>query len=257
MAIDLNTLPESYPGYKTKWGAEQYYFAAQGTSLDHSKKADDVNGSGFGTEFENNLPGMKKGELKIEGLAAMQKGKISAIMDQWSRSSNPKNVWYCTEGLDAGDPIVLQPSSLNDSSIKAKLKDSVEFSSTWSARGAVDLGYILLSPKNLLTGASGVGPVDIVDDATGFGGVAQLHVWSLDGGSTPSLTVKVQHSSDSGTTFTDLCTFPAVTGPGSWRLSVPSTVTVNAQLKASWAASGSPTDVQVLLAFARGVDPDA
>jgi hypothetical protein len=261
MAVDLSLPPESYPGYKTKWGAEQYHFSAQGTDLDHSKKADEVNGSGFGTEFENNLPGMKKGELKISGLAAMKRGRISALLDQWSRRSTPVNVWYATEGLSALAPLVMQPSSLTDNSIKTKLKDSVQFDSTWSARGAVDMGVILLSPKTLLTPvASGSGPVDdntSVGGATTFGGVAQLHVLALNGGTTPAVTVKVQHSSDSGTTWTDLGTFPAVTAVGSWRLPIASTTTVNAQVKASWTATGTPTEVQVLLGFARGVDPDS
>jgi len=71
----------------------------------------------------------------------------------------------------------------------------------------------------------------------------------------------VQHSPD-GTTFTDLGTFTTVTATnatGTWvqRIDLPSTTTINSQVKASWVTTGTPTEVQALVAIARGVDLDA
>jgi hypothetical protein len=152
----------------------------------------------------------------------------------------------------------MQPSSIIDASITAKLKDAIDFSLELDARGAYDDGVILLSPQHLLSGASGTGSTDLnagFGGATTTGATAQLHVWAIDGGTSPSVTVTIQHSPD-GTTWTPLMSFSAMTAIGSQRVVLPSTSTVNTQVQATWTTSGSPTDVQVLLGFARGIDLD-
>lgn len=259
MAVDLNQVTVAYPGFKAQWGIEGYLFGAQGNDISHSRKADEIDGSGFGTRVKNNLPGMQEAKLTIKGLAAMEKGAISQILNQWHGRKTPLNCWYALQGLTAGSPLTMQPSTLLDNSISAKLKDAVDFSVELAARGAYDDGTIMLSPTTLLSGASGTGPVDnntTFGGATTTGGAAQLHVWALDGGTTPSITVKVQHSPD-GTTWTDLVTFSAKTAIGSQRITLPSTTTVNAQLQCTWTTTGTPTGVQVLCGFARGVNLDA
>lgn len=259
MAVDLNQVTVSYPGFKAQWGIEQYLFGAQGNDISHSRKADEIDGSGFGTRVKNNLPGMQEAKLSIKGLAAMEKGAITSILNQWHGRKTQILAWYALQGLTAGSPITMQPSSLVDNSVSAKLKDAVDFSVELSARGAYDDGTIMLSPGTLLTGSSGTGPLDdntLYGGATTTGGAAQLHVWALDGGTTPSVTVKIQHSPD-GTTWTDLVVFAAKTAPGAQRVTLPSTTTVNAKLQATWTTTGTPTGVQVLCAFARGINLDA
>lgn len=256
MAIDLNQVTVAYPGYQAQWGLEQYLFGAQGNDISHSRKADKVDGSGFGTRVRNSLPGMQEGSLKIKGLAAMEKGALGWQLNQWFGRRSPVNAWYALEGLNALQPVTMQPSSIIDSSITAKLKDAVDFDLELDARGAYNDGVILLSPATLLTGASGTGSLD---DNTGFGGAtttgaaAQLHVWAFDGGTAPSVSVTIQHSPD-GTTWTNLTTFTTRTTLGSQRITLPSTTTVNAKVQAIYTLTGAPTGVQVLLGFARGVD---
>jgi hypothetical protein len=152
----------------------------------------------------------------------------------------------------------MQPSSIIDASITAKLKDAVDFSLELDARGAFNDGVILLSPQNLLTTSSGTGSLDdntLYGGATTTGCAAQLHVWAIDGGTTPSVTVNIQHSPD-GTTWTNLLTFTAASALGSQRITLPSTTTVNAKVQATWTVSGAPTDVQVLCGFSRGINLD-
>jgi hypothetical protein len=258
MAIDVNQVTSAFPGYKTQWGIEQYLFGAQGNDLEHGRKADKVDGSGFGTRVRNSLPGMQDGTLKIKGLAVMDKGTLNWQVNQWFGRKSAVNSWYALEGLTALAPITLQPSSIVDMSISAKLKDAVDFSLELDARGAYNDGFILLSPQTLLSGASGTGSVDdntLFGGATTTGAAAQLHVWAIDGGTSPSVTVTIQHSPD-GTTWTSLISFVAATTVGSQRITLPSTTTVNAQVRANWTLSGSPTDAQVLVGFARGVNLD-
>lgn len=258
MAIDLAQQSIFYPGYKAQWGVEQFVWSARANDIEHSLKADKVDGSTFGTRVRNSLPGLQDGSLKVKGVAVLDKGEMLYWINQWFGRRSPVNAWYALEGLEALQPITMQPSSIIDASRSAKLKDANDFSLELDARGAYNDGTILLSPTALLSGASGVGSVDDNTNyggATTTGGAAQLHVLALDGGTTPSLTVKIQHSSD-GSVWTDLLTFDAATKPGAQRITLPSTTQVNAQVKASWTLGGSPTDVQVLLGFARGVDLD-
>jgi hypothetical protein len=259
MAIDLGQVTVAYPGYKAQWGIEQYLFGAQGNDISHSRKADKIDGSGFGTRVKNDLPGMQEASITIKGLAAMERGALNSVLNSWLGRKTPVNAWYALQGLTAGSPITMQPSSVMDASVSAKLKDALDFNLELGARGAYDDGTILLSPAALLTGSSGTGAVDdntLFGGATTTGGAAQLHVWALDGGTTPSVTVKIQHSPD-GSTWTDLVTFTSKSTPGSQRITLPSTTTVNAQVQASWTTTGTPTGVQVLLGFARGVNLDA
>lgn len=253
MAVNLNQVTIAYPGYKTQWGIEQYLFGAQGNDLQHSRKADKVDGSGFGTRVRNNLPGMQDGTLKIKGLATMDRGTLNWQIGQWFGRNSPVNAWFALEGLNALQPLTMQPSSIIDASIMAKLKDAVDFDLELDARGAYDDGIILLSPANLLVGASGTG--SLCDDtnyggATTTGASGVLHVWAFDGGTSPSVTVTIQHSPD-GTTWTNLISFTATSALGSQRVVVPTGVTINQKIQAIWTATGSPTDVQVLCGFAR------
>lgn len=259
MAINLTQVTEFYPGYQAQWGIEQYVFSAQGNDIEHGRKADKIDGSGFGTRVRNSMPGMQDGTLKIKGLAAMEKGALNWQINQWFGKVNPVNAWYALQGLQALAPITLQPSSIIDASLSAKLKDAVDFSLELDARGAYDDGFILLSPTNLLSGASGTGLTDINTNfggATTSGGVGQLHVLAFDGGTSPSVTVTIEHSPDNST-WTPLVSFQAQSTLGSQRITLPSTTTVNQYVQAIWSSSGSPTDVQVLCAYARGVNLNA
>lgn len=260
MAVDISALTESYPGYKTHWGLEQHLFSKQGTDLDQDREAAEVEGTGFGQEWENNQPGIKKGNIKIEGLAAMKPGRVTSILNKMAGRVSAVNAWFCTEGLSVGSPMVMQPASVMKNSIKTKLKDSVQFSLEMSARGLVADGFILLSPKTLLSGASGTGPeftdLDADEVATFTGGYAQCHVWGLTAAGATTFTPKIQHSDDEGATWTDLVTFPPFSAKGAQRVKLPSTTQVNGLLQASWAATGTPTEIQVLLGFGRLPDLD-
>lgn len=256
MAIDVNQVTIAYPGYNTQWGIEQYLFGCQGNDLQHSRKADKIDVSGFGTRKRNSIPGMQDGSLKIKGLATMDRGTMNWQLAQWFGRKSPVNAWFALEGLDLGLPLTMQPSSIIDHSISAKLKDAVDFDLELDSRGAFDDGTILLSPTTLLVGSSGTG---ILRDDTNYGGAttsgaaAQLHVWAFDGGTTPSVTVTLQHSPD-GTTWTSFpaaYNFTVANTLSSQRIQIPAGITINQKIQAIWTTTGSPTDVQVLCGFAR------
>jgi hypothetical protein len=265
--VDLSAPSRAFAGYKIRWGVGSQFFTAQGTDLDHSLKAEEVDGSGFGTRFKNNIPGMLDGTLKISGLASSRKGQVMWYLNQILARTSAVNMWYATEGLDALSPCAMQPASLMELSPKGKMKDSVTFDASFSARGdANPIGVILASPKttNVLTAATGAGSIDdntLWGGASTFGGAAQLHFLDLSGGTTPTVAVKVRHSTD-GITFADIPggTFATVntTDLTTWsqRINIPSTQSINAQVRIEWTTTGTPTSVQPLVIFARNYDPD-
>lgn len=261
MAVNLRTRSVSFPAKNIRWGFEQYYFASQGNDFSHDKKADTYDGSGFGDEWKNEPPGMKNGKIKLGGNADLSIGAVSDIMDDLAGQSTPVNFWYTTQGISVGDPIVTQPSYLTDHSIKGKVKDGVVFDSEWSAAGGVDVrGRILGSPLTLLSGASGTGPVvdnTLAGGATFFGGAFTAYLWTLAGGTDPTVALKVQHCDTEAGTYTDLAVFDTFDALGSARVELDSTKTIQAFLKLSWTITGTPTEVQVLVGGARGRNPDA
>lgn len=254
MAIDLNQVTEAYAGWHARWGIEQFLFAAQGNDIEFSTKSDGVTADGFGQRVKNELSGMQEGSVKIKGLAALEKGALIWQLRQWQGRKSPVNAWLALQGdLQALQPLTFLPCSVMDTSVTAKLKDPVDFSLGLNARGAYYDGTILLSPQNLITATPTTGSAEnntLYGGATSNGGAGVLHVWAFDGGSSPSVTVTINHSTD-GISYTPLVSFAAQSTLGSQLIQVPSTSTVNAYLQATATTSGTPTAVQVLCAFAR------
>ena len=255
MAIDLNAVTEAYAGWHARWGVEQNLYAAQGNDLEFNYKSEKIPADGFGQPVKNTLSGMAEVSLKAKGMAAMEKGASTWQLRQYQGRNSAVNVWWAMQGdLNLLQPLEFMPASVNDTSTTAKLKDPVDASYEFDGRGAYYNGTILLSPQNLLTGSSGSGSVDLNTNyggATVSGGAALLSVWAFDGGTTPSVTVTIQHSPD-GTTYTNLMSpFAPQSTLGSQLVKVPSGITINPYMQAIWTASGTPTDVQVLCGFAR------
>lgn len=261
MAIDLTQTAVFYPGFGSAWGMEQFWFGSQSNDLEVGRKAAKIKGDTYGSRFTNSLTGMMDGSVKVKGVSAQDKGLINWQVDQWMGRRSAINAWVALQGVALGSPVLMLPTAIMDNSLTSKLADAVDFSLELDARGALDSGTILLSPQTLLTGGSGAGPADL---NTGFGGttmngcVAHLHVLAIDGGTSPTVTVTISHGTD-GVTYVPLISFvaqgpPAIGSAGSQRIKLPSTTTVNPYVQASWTASGSPTDAQVLVGFSRGVN---
>lgn len=259
----LSTFPTTgaYAAWKTKWSIENYLFWAQGNSLDWSAKSDKVKADGFGQRAHKNLAGMQDGVLKLEGLAQQERNTIVYQLRQWQGAPSPVNVWFGSQSIAALSPVTFFPAAVLDSSITGKIADATDFKTELDAQGTYTDGFILLTPQTLLSGVSGTGATDLntvtingsaVPTATTSGGAGVVHVYAYDGGTSPAVTVTVNHSPD-GVTYTPLCSFNALsaTGPQSQRIEVSPSTTINPYIQATWATTGSPTDVQVFSAFGR------
>lgn len=262
MVWDLN-LSRAADAAHGKFGhviIDRQLVTAQVTSLDGDFDKDTGDGSGLGAKIQNNLPGIAKGQYKID---AIYSPAMDFQMEPFKNRQSPFFAAVAMRGLAAGSPIQMMPASFGKWSPKITKKDEGTVSFELMARNDFHNGRILLSPKTTLSGASGLGPVDDntpYGGPTTFGGCFYFWVSDIVGGTAPTFTPKVQHCTTSGGTYTDLAV-PTVAAsmatPSTLvqQIYVPSTTTVNAFTQISWTATGSPTAVQVVGGFARDYDP--
>lgn len=256
--VDLDAPAPFYAGRRTTWGFEEHPFSNTGTSLDISYKADEVSGDAFGSEWKNSDTGLKEAMWKLEGLYSGGDGTIDdVIWDLYGRQS-PINVWSCPQTLNALDPVAFQPSTISNYGTKAKVTGPSTFALEFKGKGQANRGRVLISPKAPIVGSTFNG--SIYDNGTGVGGgattagaAAQVHLWCLDAGTSPTVTVTINHSPD-GTTWTPLISFSALSALGSQRIKLPLGTTVNQKVRASVAVAGTPTAVQLAVFFERSVD---
>jgi hypothetical protein len=119
--------------------------------------------------------------------------------------------------------------------------------------GAFDIGHSLYGPAAAVTTTGAKTAVDystkVVDTRGGVTGVAHIHVTQAT--TVTSVTIKVQHSSASGGTYTDLATF-TTTSTGSQRTTVTNS-TLKRYVRANVTAftGGASKSVKFVAAFAR------
>lgn len=245
----------AYVGRNAAWGLDYYDLSGQGHEIKAKRDAGVIDVTGFGDLFERTLAGIQKSSIEVKGHWAPGY-RLDAVISQRFGQDSDVLGFYGPQGFSVGDAIVLQPSVITKYERDGKIKGAIDFDMVMHARGAVDDGYVLVSPEvfTTATGAStGAGILDntATGGATAAGGAGQIHVFSATG-TTPSITGKIQHSVD-GVTYADLITFDALTAAGAQRVELPKQTTVNPFVKASYTISGTTPKFLVMFAFARGV----
>lgn len=214
----------------------------------------------FGNRIAIDLAGIQKASVELKGFY-----NSDHDTEIHSRFGADDDVYLslCPKGYRSLYPAIMLPSVITKYEVSAKAKDATEIDSEFSLRGVVDDGVQLLSPKTVLTGASGVSAVydaGALVGSTVAGCAAQLHVWSLEGTS-PTLDVVIEHSdTPSPGSWSTLMTFSqADVATGSVeRQQLDYGNTVKQCIRARWTLGGTGTPkARVLLPFARSVDYDS
>ncbi|MCW2922264.1 MAG: hypothetical protein JWL76_2138 [Thermoleophilia bacterium] len=160
-------------------------------------------------------------------------------------------VWQMRD-TTLGDPGLVIVGSLPKPTLKNVLRDVVQ--AMFSAQSNVSGWCRALKNKGALVAAGNGAALDNAA-ATTRGGVSVLQVMALTG-TTPTLTVKTQHSVD-GSTWVDLCTHTLITAAGVTAgyadvQQLAATATVNRYLRHTLAVtSGSLTSVTLAHQFVR------
>lgn len=248
-----NQNQKAYVGRNVAICVDQYDVSGHGNEIKAKRDAAVIDATGFGDRFEYGLAGIQQASIELKGHYTPGYTGMDGILNQRFGQDSDVLVAYAALGWNPLNPLVMQPSVITKYDVDAKLKGAVEIDSTYTARGAVDDGYLLVSPTTFLTvsGSSSVLDDTLTTGATLGGCAAQLHVLSASG-TTPSLTMTISSSPD-GTTWTPLLAFTAMTKPGSQRLVLPVGNNIDQQIKATWTISGTTPKFSAVVGFSRTV----
>lgn len=261
MAYDLNIRgADSSHGKYGHVFVDRFLLTAQIKGADSDLDVDKADGTTLGNNVMNESPGIPKGNFKF---SAVSSPAMDFNLQPLKRRQSSVLAGIAPRGLSAGAQVRAFPGSFGKDSDKfdEKSLDTNDFE--LNARGDYHVGRILLSPKGaLLSGASGLGPVDdnsAYQQGT-FGGALYVWVWDIQGTGSPTFTASVQHATTSGGTYTNLATStpfsmlsPGIVSPPQL-IYVPSSVTINQFTQISWSATGTLTGAQVVAVFARSFD---
>lgn len=245
----------------------QYVFTADMKDMDASRHVDSYEDTTFGASAKTFSPSLKDGALKTSGFYTGGVGNIEDEIRQiFAASGQPVSVFFGDDVLTlisgaiySGSPCFITSANMTD----------------WKTSAAIGGGVMLaIGIKPGMTGklvsgytlhplAAEVGTVNgqTVDAPAGAGGVyptttgwtSNLHVSAI-AGAAPSVTVKLQHSTD-GTTWADLSggSFAAATAATSQQLSGAATASVNRYVRCVITFGGTTTSITLAVSFSRNV----
>lgn len=192
-------------------------------------------------------PGLASTAMTISGLFDSTTGAGSLLDDITSRlgSSTAVAATISPAGFSAGAPAWLLPALTIDYQVSNTVADLVPFTLNLGAGAAAGYG-ICLTALAALT-ATGNGTSQDNAAATSNGAVAHLHITAVSG-TTPSMTVTIEHSTNNST-WTTLGTFAAANAVGSQTLQISGTV--NRYVRASRTISGTNPSFTTLVALSR------
>lgn len=198
----------------------------------------------FADEGTKWVPGLVNASMTLEG--RWESG--TTVHDELNAAVGTDNGLLVTagpDGLAVGKPVYLSVGDISNYEVPASVSEVVGFTCEAQGDDGADWGASLHD----LTAETATGNGTSVDNAASSanGGVATLHVTAASG-TTPSATVKVQHSSDDSV-WVDLITFTAATTSTSERKTV--TGTVNRYVRGQWTISGTSPSFTFVAAFAR------
>lgn len=242
------------PGRNTAFAIEQFDISNNFNEYKFKRDANLIDATGFGQRTSYDLAGVQKSTLDLKGFYTPGQGNIDNIMHVRFGQDADVVLALAPNGWTALNPLLMLPTVMIKYDLHTKLKDAVMLDAEFATRGAVDNGYILSDPRTFITAT---GASSVLDQTTAFGSTtagatAQMHLFSA-AGTTPGITVKVQHSATAGGTYTDLFTFNAATAAGVQRMVIDPGTTILPCIKASWTVTGTLPVLGVLIGFARGV----
>jgi hypothetical protein len=191
------------------------------------------------------IPGLRSGSVNINGLFDGAQGDIDETIQASDGVLEGLLASVMPDGFTIGKTAFITTSNLSSYSIESAVSDAVSVTIEASPNDGVDHGRVVHGH----TAETATGNSASVDNAVSSanGGVASLHVTAASG-TTPSLTVKVQHSVDNSV-WVDLITFTAATTATSERRTVIGTV--NRYVREQHTISGTTPSFTYAAAFAR------
>lgn len=247
------------PGRNTAFAVDGFDLSNNFNEYKLKRDANLIDATGFGQRISYDLAGIQKATLEMKGYYTPGTAGTNALDNvafQRLGQDSDVEVLLAPNGWTLLSPTFLIPTVMTKWDIDAKNKDAVMVDSEFAARGAVDYGYMLSDPRTPITatGASSVLDYTNTTGATAQGCSAQMHILLPPGGTTPSITGKIQHCATVGGSYVDLMTFTAATTQSAQRLSLDASFgTIQPCIKFSYTVSGTLPVFNIACAFARGI----
>jgi len=196
---------------------------------------------------KNFIPALGDYSLNVDGLFDNTTGSGS-LWDVLTSPINAGSTVPTTVGVDgfaAGNSVWMLPARTVSYDISSSVADVVTFTAAFGSAAPTALGVSLADLSARTTTANG----SSVDGgaATSNGAVAHLHITDVSG-TTPSLTVTVEHSTN-GSSWTTLGSFTAASTVSSELITV--TGTVNRYTRAVFTISGTTPSFTCQVSLAR------
>jgi hypothetical protein len=236
-------MPTFTHGKNAKILANGYDLSAYFSSVSQSGSSETAEVTTLGNASKAYIPGTKDATFSVEGFYDATAGAVDEVMEDVLGAST---VWTAVMSADAIGARGYGALTLGTSiETGAEIGGAVSLSAEAQATTGPD-AVTVLHPLGAET-TSGNGTQVDNGASTANGLAAYLHVTAIAG--TPSLVVKVQHSSD-GSTWVDLATFSTVTTANvAQRVTVSGTV--NRYLRALWTISGGTPSATFHMSAAR------
>ena len=200
----------------------------------------------FGATAKTYLPGLEDATLSAEGLFSGAVGATDAVLHAALRGRSPV-VWNWLPSGDVDGGFGYGLLALETSyEIETPVDDLVSVSA--EAQSNVGRERVQILHSLAARTATGNGTSRDNAAATTAGGVGYLQVTTVSG-TTPSLTVTIQHSVDA-VAWVDLITFTAVTASNNAQR-IAAVGTVNRHVRATWTITGTSPSFTFFAAFGR------
>jgi hypothetical protein len=216
------------------------YFASVSTSA----SAETAEVTTLGATSKAYIPGIEDATFSLDGF---YDGSAGAIDAQMQNILGAETVWTVVNTTDAVGAFGYAAATIGTTyEIGAEIGGAVSVTAEGQTNSGANAMRVLHPLAARTTSGTGTQLDNSASSANGVVGYLQVTAVS---GTTPSITAKVQHSTD-GSTWADLVTFTAVTASNNaQRIAVSGTV--NRYLRALWTISGTTPSATFHLSAAR------
>jgi len=193
------------------------------------------------------VPGLNDYALNVDGLFdnTTSAGSVWANITAAVSATSTVPTSVAPSGFAVGNSVWLLPAKTITYEVSSSVSDLVQFSMSLGAAEQPEIGVSLSD----LAVVSATGNGTTVDNTAGTtnGGRANLHITAVSG-TTPTLAVIVQHSSN-GSTWTTLASFTSASAATSETITFSGTV--NRYVRASYTAGGTLPQFTCQVSLAR------
>lgn len=219
-----------------------YDFSGDSNELALNVTADEKDVTTFGTSgYRTRVGGLKNAEINAKGFVDYGTGEVDPSLGTSNLAVEDVVATIAPDGLDDGDTAFTLKSIQGTYQTGTEIGEVMPFDVNLWGRGEAIRGTVI-HPDTATVTASGNGSGQVIGTASASQYLyASLHVLSVSGTATPTLTVVVQSDDNAGfTSPTSRITFSPATAVGAqWGTRVAGPITPDNRYRVNYTVSGT------------------